>query len=72
MSDKVLRSAQDAVRYADLTGPELHRHIWEYDPDSTMYVCRVCGASRMPYPGEIEMATSKELRIRHDGEESDL
>ena len=77
MSDKVLRSAQDAVRYADLTGPEEHRHIWVFKMDegheeSGMFVCRVCGASRFPMPGETEMLVARELNIRHDGDGSDL
>ena len=56
----------------ELTGPEQHRHIWEYVPDSGLFVCRICGETRFPFPGELEMQTARELRIRHDGEESDL
>ena len=65
MSDKKTRAAE--------LGPEEHRHIWEYDAESQMFRCRVCGALRIPMPGEAEAAqVARELRIRHDGEETDL
>ena len=53
-------------------GPEEHRHIWDYNAVYQMYVCRSCFAMRWPLPGEVELATAQELKIRHDGEETDL
>ena len=62
----------DQMTRPEELGPEEHRHIWEYNKVYGMFVCRVCMAMRWPFPGEIEMETARELKIRHDGEETDL
>lgn len=57
---------------------EDHAHEWKFVQDqdqgheeSGMFVCRICGMTRFPNPGETEMMTALELKIRHDGEEGD-
>ena len=57
------------------TAPEEHVCQWVYEPQrdgTVLLVCRICGAVRIPMPWEIAAMSSRELNIRHDGEESDL
>lgn len=49
-------------------------HVWEYYTttfDDTYLRCPRCGMVRLAYPGETATRVSRELHIRHDGEEGD-
>lgn len=57
------------------TAPEEHVCQWVYEQredGAPVLVCRICGACRIPMPWEIAAMSSRELNIRHDGEETDL
>lgn len=49
-------------------------HVWVYDGmqfEDVFLRCPRCGMIRMAMPGETNHIVSKELKIRHDGEEGD-
>lgn len=49
-------------------------HVWVYDHcdhDAVYMRCPYCNMVRLAMPGEPCHMVSKELRIRHDGEEGD-
>lgn len=50
------------------------QHAWQYEGESfgdRFVRCAKCGMLRMAMPWETVHLVSKELRIRHDGEEGD-
>lgn len=49
-------------------------HVWEYYTqtfDDVFLRCLRCGMVRIAMPGETCHMVSRELKIRHDGEEGD-
>lgn len=50
------------------------QHAWQYEGESfgdRFVRCPLCGMVRIALPWETVYMVSKELRIRHDGEEGD-
>lgn len=50
-------------------------HAWVYDGqqfDDVFLCCPYCGMIRMAMPGETSHIVSRELKIRHDGEDGDV